>query len=231
MSLVEPALPLLAECGGSGKVGDPFSESHSSSSFMSCGTAWVAQRWSKEARSSQIERRVRGQRFFGYSVNRTSSGCLYYMLWPMWLWSGNLHKNHSGSRFLRLRVPCHYLENCHILVFAQLFAFFFSLFTYNKEGDEKKVLSLFSLLCVTSQVAQWSRICLPMQEMQEMWLQSLGQEDPVKKEMATHSSILAWKIPRREQRDRLQSMGSQRVGHDWACTQHTLEYGCFTMLC
>ena len=44
--------------------------------------------------------------------------------------------------------------------------------------------------------------------------QSLGLEDPLEKEMATHSSTLAWKIPRTEERGRLRSMGSQRVGHD-----------------
>ena len=50
--------------------------------------------------------------------------------------------------------------------------------------------------------------------MQETWVQSLGQGDPLEKEMATHSSILAWKIPWTEEPDRLQSIGSQRVGHD-----------------
>ena len=48
----------------------------------------------------------------------------------------------------------------------------------------------------------------------ETQVQSLGQEDPLEKEMATHSSILAWKIPWTEEPGRLQSMGSQRVGHD-----------------
>ena len=47
-------------------------------------------------------------------------------------------------------------------------------------------------------------------------VQSLGREDPLEKEMATHSSILAWKIPWTEEPGRLQSMGSQRVGHDRA---------------
>ena len=50
--------------------------------------------------------------------------------------------------------------------------------------------------------------------MQETWVQSLGQEDLMEKEMATHSSILAWKNPWMEEPDRLQSMGLQRVGHD-----------------
>ena len=48
----------------------------------------------------------------------------------------------------------------------------------------------------------------------ETWVQSLGWEDPLEKEMATHSSILAWRILQTEEPGRLQSMGSQRVGHD-----------------
>ena len=50
--------------------------------------------------------------------------------------------------------------------------------------------------------------------MQETRVQSLGCEDLMEKEMATHSSILAWKTPRTEEPGRLQFMGSQRVGHD-----------------
>ena len=50
--------------------------------------------------------------------------------------------------------------------------------------------------------------------MQEIRVQSLGWEDILEKEMATHSSILAWKIPWMEEPDRLQSTGSQRVGHN-----------------
>ena len=50
--------------------------------------------------------------------------------------------------------------------------------------------------------------------MQETWLQSLGRQDLLEKEMATHSSIFAWKIPWTLEPGRLQSMGSQRVGHD-----------------
>ena len=50
--------------------------------------------------------------------------------------------------------------------------------------------------------------------MQETWVQSLGWEDPLEKEMAIHSSTIAWKIPQTEEPGRLQSMGSQRVGHD-----------------
>ena len=50
--------------------------------------------------------------------------------------------------------------------------------------------------------------------MQEIWIRSLSQEDPLEKEMATHSSILAWRIPEREEPGGLQSMGSQRIGKD-----------------
>ena len=56
--------------------------------------------------------------------------------------------------------------------------------------------------------------CLPA--MQETWVRSLGQEDPLEKEMASHSSLLGWRIPWTEEPGGLQSMGSQRVRHDWA---------------
>ena len=51
-----------------------------------------------------------------------------------------------------------------------------------------------------------------MQKTQEMWVRSLGLEDPLEKEMATYSSIVAWKIPWEEELGGVQSMGSQRVG-------------------
>ena len=60
--------------------------------------------------------------------------------------------------------------------------------------------------------------------MRETWVQSLGWEDPLEKGTATHSSILAWRIPWTEEPGRLQSMGSHRVRHDWV-TKHTAHYG------
>ena len=57
---------------------------------------------------------------------------------------------------------------------------------------------------------------------QETWVRSLGWEDPLEKEMATHSSILAWKISWTEDPGGLQSMGSQRVGDDWASNIYLL---------
>ena len=59
-----------------------------------------------------------------------------------------------------------------------------------------------------------------MQETEETWVQSLSQVNPLEKGMATHSSILAWRIPWTEEPDELQSTGSQRVGHDLAYSTH-----------
>ena len=60
------------------------------------------------------------------------------------------------------------------------------------------------------------------QEIREMWVRSLGRDDPLEEGMATCSSILAWRIPRTEEPGGLQSIGLQRVGHkwrDWTCTR------------
>ena len=64
----------------------------------------------------------------------------------------------------------------------------------------------------TSLVAQTVK---RLSTMRETWVRSLGWEDPLEKEMATHSSTIAWKIPWTEETGRLQSMGLQRVGHNW----------------
>ena len=68
--------------------------------------------------------------------------------------------------------------------------------------------------------------------MQETCVWSLGREDALEKEMLTHSSILAWRIPWTEEPGRLQSMGLLRVGHDWATSlslSAVLAGGCFTI--
>ena len=59
-----------------------------------------------------------------------------------------------------------------------------------------------------------SRLVKNLPAMQETWVQSLGWEDPLEKEMAAHSSILAWRIPWKEELGRLQSKGLQRARHD-----------------
>ena len=63
-------------------------------------------------------------------------------------------------------------------------------------------------------ISLMAQIVKNLPAVQESQAPSLGQEDPLEKEMATHSSILAWEIPWAEEPGRLQSMGSQRVGHD-----------------
>ena len=70
---------------------------------------------------------------------------------------------------------------------------------------------LFTVLYLGSLVAQTVK---HLPAVQETWVQSLVWEDPLEKEMATHSSILNWETPWTEEPGRLQSMGSQRVGHD-----------------
>ena len=65
-----------------------------------------------------------------------------------------------------------------------------------------------------SQAVLVVRIHLPVQETEETQLRSLGGEDPLEKEVATHSNILAWRIPWTEEPGGLQSTESQRVGHD-----------------
>ena len=75
-------------------------------------------------------------------------------------------------------------------------------------------------LIVISIMAQQVKKLPEMQETQETWVRSLGPEDPLEEEIATHSSILTWKIPWTEEPGGLQSKGSQRVGPDRA-TKHT----------
>ena len=72
----------------------------------------------------------------------------------------------------------------------------------------------------TTLVAQTVKRLPVMREIQ-VW--SLGREDPLEKEMATHSSILAWTILWIEEPGKLQSMGLQRVSHDWATSPHFLQ--------
>ena len=67
------------------------------------------------------------------------------------------------------------------------------------------------------QIHDWTLLRLLYKETQEMWVRSLGWEDPLKQERGTCPSILAWKIPWREEPGGLQSMELQRVRQDWAC--------------
>ena len=73
----------------------------------------------------------------------------------------------------------------------------------------------FSFFCV----AQWVKNLPAIQESQETWVLLLSQEDPLEKEMAIYSSILAWRIPWTEEPGKLESLRSQRIGHDLAIKQ------------
>ena len=89
----------------------------------------------------------------------------------------------------------------------------------HKESDTTEWLSVSDwYITGASLVAQGVKNPSVMQEAQ---VQSLDQEDPLEKEMATHSSILAWRIPWTEEPGRLQSMGLQRVGLDWVTNTFT----------
>ena len=79
--------------------------------------------------------------------------------------------------------------------------------------------------CHTAAGESGAQMIKNLPAMWETQVQSLGQEDPLGKGMATHSSILAWKIPWTEEPAGLQSMGSQRVGRDWVTNSFTFPTG------
>ena len=125
----------------------------------------------------------------------------------VWTWVGKIHWRRE-----RLPTPVFWPGEFHGL--------------YNpwghKESDMTERLPLH--LNRAYQVAQWHRIFLPMQEMQETQVQSLLGEDPLEKEMATQPTILAWKIPWTKEPGGLQFMQSQRVRHDWVTNIIQCEY-------
>ena len=89
-----------------------------------------------------------------------------------------------------------------------------------KESDTTEQLNWAELMLVYMHVFH----CIRMPAIWETWVRSLGREDPLEKEMATHSSILAWKIPWMEGSGRWQSMGLRRVRQDWATSLFTFMF-------
>ena len=77
-----------------------------------------------------------------------------------------------------------------------------------------KALQHNTMLIIHLNASLLAQVLKRLSTMQETWVRSLGLEDPLEKEMANHSSIVAWKITWTEEPGRLKSMGSQRVGHD-----------------
>ena len=80
----------------------------------------------------------------------------------------------------------------------------------------------FENMCHDLEASLVAQIVKNLPAIKQTWAQSLGWEDPLEMGMATHSSILPWRIPLTEEPSRLQSMGSQRVGHDWVTTFSTV---------
>ena len=99
------------------------------------------------------------------------------------------------------------------------------LFSSSSLSTIRVVSSVYLSCCYFSWQPWFQLVIYPAQHfawctLRETWVWSLGGEDPLEKEMATHSSILAWRIPWTEEPGRLQSSGSQRVGHDSVTSPH-----------
>ena len=102
-------------------------------------------------------------------------------------------------------------------------------FLYFSESFLSRDFKVLMWLCIFRKFFGVSLVALMVKNlpaMQETWVWSLGQEDPLEKEMATYSSILVWRIPWTEEPGRLLSMGSQRVGRDRATNPFTLDVKC-----
>ena len=97
---------------------------------------------------------------------------------------------------------------------AHSFPMLLSKTAWNPTAFARSAVPVYNWLVLTSSLVAHMVKRLPI--MRETQVQSLGWEDLLEREMATHSSILAWKIPWTEEPGRLHSMGLQRVGHDWA---------------
>ena len=126
------------------------------------------------------------------------------------MWNARLDEAQAGINIARRHINnLKYTDNTTLMAESEELK---SLLMKAKKESEK-VGSKFNLQKTRASLVAQMVKCLPA--MWETWVQSLGWEDPVEKEMATHSSTLAWNIPWTDEPDRLQSMGSQRVGHDW----------------
>ena len=140
-----------------------------------------------------------------------------HSLWLPWTAAGQAPLSSTISwnlfKFMstELMMPSNHLILCHH--FLLLPSTFPSIRVFSREKGLGDHFSPAPGALWASQVAQMVK-CLPAMWETRVW--SLGREDPLEKEMAIHSSTLVWKILWMEEPSRLQSMGSQRVGHDWA---------------
>ena len=132
--------------------------------------------------------------------------------------------SHQGSPIMAFGLPILREENSSS-TFTEIFSA--QIFSYVKVAFKmllRWLLGHWPILLIGTYQSYWASLVAQrvkhLPTMWETWVQSLGQEDPLEKGIATHSSILAWRIPWSEEPGRLQSMGSQRVGHDWLTHTH-----------
>ena len=121
-------------------------------------------------------------------------------------------RNREVHRFIKASLFWHVLHNTHF--------------------DWKQQIDIFPLFSKTGYINGRNRQSKKNLNygMQQTWVRSLGWEDSLEKEMSAHSSILAWRISWTEEPDRLQSMGSQRVRHNWATNTATFNVYVSTLL-
>ena len=126
----------------------------------------------------------------------------------MWINFWNSTWNFSnGTRHIKWVNKCTHLQYIYIVKPIQYLRYL------------TPFLNCYCLVCFEIPLAVAQRLkCLPA--MRETWVRSLGWEDPLEESMATYSSILAWRIPWREEPGGLESRGLQRVGHNWATSLH-----------
>ena len=120
---------------------------------------------------------------------------------------------------LKANVTHNDLKNTILEFFERLTVFWIDLILYNRLHRHYNLVTWGSLI---------AQLVKNLPAMQESWVQFLGQEDPLEKEMATHSSILAWRIPWTEESGRLQSVGSQESDMTWQQEKELILQSCFS---
>ena len=131
-------------------------------------------------------------------------------LLTVFMWLDNL----SGN-ILFLYYMCMLKQVCYYEVATIMYPSF---------GETSHELIFYPLQINQNQLMVAQTINMNLPAMQETQVQSLGQEGPLEKGMATHSSIIAWRIPGTEELSGLQSMGSERVGHNWVTNTFTFHF-------
>ena len=119
------------------------------------------------------------------------------------------------ERALKRRLNQSSCQYENLLYVCRLSVYLFYLLLRVQYSNLNLWLCLFLQMSISTETSLVAQMVKHLSTMRETQVQSLGGEDLLEKEMATHFSILAWKIPWMEEPDMLQSKGLQRVGHDW----------------